>query len=303
MKLSKRHLNKLVAEEVDKYYQEELTETYAAALGYHLMIKPSVSILTDPNSSDTQKTAAALDIVEIIPVIGTPVGVANGLIKLSMNPPQYLSALGSFAAAILSAVGLGFVAKAGRTAGVITVLKNSTARKSLTKLINSLKGPLKESGPKGAKLAERLDNVLPAGKSASIKFEKDINKIKDDLVDNRDDLTKALDDAFDKPVYGQDMPPLEYKELKKVGYEDALKVGAKASKFIPDIAFPVFAKKLLVRFIDNLSKVSPSDTRVLFKDQIEYIEPGGKNPNVFGGGFSSANGLKNLSTLLKMFQG
>ena len=62
-----------ISEKVPESSQAELTETSmgpSLALGYLLLIKPAVDILTDPKSSDAQKTAAALDIVEIIPIVG-----------------------------------------------------------------------------------------------------------------------------------------------------------------------------------------------------------------------------------------
>ena len=252
-----------ISEKVPESSQAQLSEASmgpSLALGYLLLIKPAVDILTDPKSSDAQKTAAALDIVEIIPIVGTPAGVANGLLKLSMNPPQYLSALGSFAAAILSAVGLGFVAKAGGTAAVITVLKNSTARKSLTKLINSLKGPLKESGPKGAKLAERLDNVLPAGKAVTAKLEKDVKLIKNDLSKARDAAIKRMKRRPYEPI---DTGPGSFLDTSSkrtdLDWQDALGTSAKGSQGVPDIAYAVFAKKIHKAILENLPNIKNID--------------------------------------------
>jgi len=274
MKITRRQLKRIIREAISESHrsgsekvpessQSELTETSmgpSLALGYLLLIKPAVDILTDPKASDAQKTAAALDIVEIIPIVGTPAGVANGLFKLSMNPPQYLSALGSFAAAILSAIGLGFVAKAGGTAAVITVLKNSTARKSLTKLINSLKGPLKESGPKGAKLAERLDNVLPAGKAVTTKLEKDVKLIKNDLSKARDAAIKQMKRRAYEPV---DTGPGSFSDTSSkrtdLDWQDALGASAKGSKGVPDIAYAVFAKKIHKAILENLPNIKNID--------------------------------------------
>ena len=77
MKITRRQLKRIIREAISESHrsgsekvpessQSELTETSmgpSLALGYLLLIKPAVDILTDPKASDAQKTAAALDIV------------------------------------------------------------------------------------------------------------------------------------------------------------------------------------------------------------------------------------------------
>ena len=256
----------------------------AAAAAYDIIFKDPIDILSDPKASDSQKTTAALDLVELIPFIGTPVGVANGLIKLSMEPPQYLSALGSFAAAILSAIGLGIVAKAGGSSAIIAVFRNAVGRQALTRLLSALKTVLKETGPKGVKLAGRLDKALAAGKSVNIEFLDDIAKTKKNLRSQgmpefeikQLEAQGFFDASFWDPANTganrfdpRNPPQLLRKALEASGYEEALRVGLKASKFLPDIAYPVFAKKLLVRVGSGVKRAKPDDILVLFDDAIE----------------------------------
>ena len=258
----------------------------AAAAVYDMIFKDPIDILSDPKASDRQKTTAALDLVELIPFIGTPAGIANGLIKLSMEPPQYLSALGSFAAAILSAIGLGIVAKAGGTSAVIAVFRNAVGRQALVKLIMSLKQVLKNAGPKGVKLAGRLDGTLAAGKSANKEFADSVTKIKNvwrergltDLEIKKLEAEGFFEPDFKAKRFDPLNPPALYRDaLKKTGYEDAIRVGIKASKFLPDVAYPIFAKKLLVRVGRALDKISSDKLVVIFDKQIDLGKYGSSN--------------------------
>ena len=114
--------------------------------------------------------------------------------------------------------------------------------------------------------AGKIDELLALVSGAHKDLVSDINKIKGDLFD-------AQMVATGKPGFAPNIPPpLESDALKKAGYEDLLKVGAKASKSIPDIAYPVFAKKLLVSIGSKLSKLKTTDTRVLFKDYVYYVD-------------------------------
>jgi hypothetical protein len=134
--------------------------------------------------------------------------------------------------------------------------------------------------------AGKADEAAASIMNAEKELVSDINKIKSDL-------DAAADIALSKPFYREGMPPprpADWKTFTK-GYEDLLKVGAKASKFIPDIAYTVFAKKLLVRIDNALSNISDvKKFTISFKDEIEYVAAGAKSGPLYGG-FNSTHAI------------
>lgn len=111
--------------------------------------------------------------------------------------------------------------------------------------------------------AAKADEMLASVSAAHQELASNINKIKDDLYN-----TQLA--ASGKPGFASNRPPmLPRRALSNMGYEDALKVGAKASVAIPDIAFPVFAKKLLVRIGSRLSRINTAEVYVYFPDDVK----------------------------------
>jgi hypothetical protein len=109
--------------------------------------------------------------------------------------------------------------------------------------------------------AAKADEMLASVSAAHKELVSDINRIKSELeVAQENALRQYLFFGMDGQVG---------KPLTK-DYGELLKVGAKASKFIPDIAFTAFARKMLVRISSKLDQLKRTDIYFYYPDEVQF---------------------------------
>jgi hypothetical protein len=86
----------------------------------------------------------------------------------------------------------------------------------------------------------------------------------------KDEFTRRAKEASDELIDDEfywfgTRPP----GTKRAGWEDAIKVPATASRSVPEVAYPAFAKKLLVRIAQSIERSSADDIMLLYPDVID----------------------------------